>query len=85
VVATPLKVPESSNTQSGPSSTSEGKKKRQKASAHERNPPKEYGHFVRDTVLEFYNKKTLGTLERVYIDHRVDGLMSFMYVRWAWS
>jgi hypothetical protein len=55
VVATPMEIPTSSNTQSAPSSTSEGKKKKQKASAHEKNPqypPKEYGHFVRDTVLE---------------------------------
>jgi hypothetical protein len=63
MVATPLEIPASSNTQSGPSSTSEGKKKRQKASAHERNPPKEYGHFIRNTVLEFYHKKTLGALD----------------------
>jgi hypothetical protein len=38
VVATPLEIPVSSNTQSGPSSTSEGKKKKQKASIHEKNP-----------------------------------------------
>jgi hypothetical protein len=38
VVATPLEIPVSSNTQSGPSSTSEGKKKKQKASSHEKNP-----------------------------------------------
>jgi hypothetical protein len=27
-------------------------------------------------VLEFYNNKTLGLLERTYIEHRADGLMS---------
>jgi hypothetical protein len=54
IVATPMEIPTASNTQSAPSSTSEGKKK-QKASAHEKNPqypPKQYGHFVRKKVLE---------------------------------
>jgi hypothetical protein len=44
----------------GPPSTLEGKKRKKKESSYEKNPqypPKEYGHFVRDTVLEFYNKK----------------------------
>ena len=57
----------------------EEKKKKQKASAHEKNPqypPKEYEHFVRKKVLEFYNLKIEGALERTYIDHGVDGLMS---------
>jgi hypothetical protein len=56
----------------------EGKKK-QKASAHEKNPqypPKQYGHFVREKVLEWYNKKTASMLERTYIQHNADGLMS---------
>jgi hypothetical protein len=78
-VLAPMEIPTSSNTQSAPSSTSEGKKKKQKASAHEKNPqypPKEYGHYVRKKVLEFYNIKTTGALERTYIDHRADGLMS---------
>jgi hypothetical protein len=26
--------------------------------------------------LEFYNKKTVGTLDRIYIEHGADGLMS---------
>jgi hypothetical protein len=46
--------------QSAPSSTLEGKKKKQKASVHEKNPqypPKEYGHYVREKVLDFYNIK----------------------------
>jgi hypothetical protein len=79
VVATPMEIPTALNTQSAPSSTSEGKKKKQKASAHEKNPqypPKEYGHYVREKVLEFYNIKTAGALERTYIDHGVDGLMN---------
>jgi hypothetical protein len=45
IVATPMEIPTASNMQSAPSSTSEGKKK-QKASAHEKNPqhpPKQYG------------------------------------------
>jgi hypothetical protein len=78
IVATPMEIPTASNTQSAPSSTSEGKKK-QKASAHEKNPeypPKQYGHFVREKVLEWYNKKTAGMLERTYIQHNADGLMS---------
>jgi hypothetical protein len=37
IVATPMEIPTTSNTQSVPSSTLEGKKK-QKASAHEKNP-----------------------------------------------
>jgi predicted HNH restriction endonuclease len=80
VVATPMEIATSSNTQSAPSSTSEGKKKKQKASAYEKNPQyplKEYGHFVRKKVFEFYNIKTVGALERTYIEHGVDGLMSF--------
>jgi hypothetical protein len=43
IVAIPMEIPTASNTQSVPSSTSEGKKKKQKASAHEKNtqyPPK---------------------------------------------
>jgi hypothetical protein len=79
VVAIPMEIPTSSNKQSAPSSTSEGKKKKQKASVHEKNPqypPKEYGHFVREKVFEFYNIKTTGTLERTYIKHGIDGLMS---------
>jgi hypothetical protein len=78
IVATPMEIPTASNTQSAPSSTSEGKKK-QKASAHEKNPqysPKQYGHFVREKVLEWYNKKIAGMLERTYIQHNADGLMS---------
>jgi hypothetical protein len=78
IVATPMEIPTASNTQSAPSSTSEGKKK-QKASAHEKNPqypPKQYGHFIREKVLEWYNKKTAGMLERTYIQHNADGLMS---------
>jgi hypothetical protein len=51
----------------GPSSTSEEKKKKKpKASAHERNPNypiKEYGHFVREVALDYYNVKTVGTLQ----------------------
>jgi hypothetical protein len=79
MIATPLEIPASLNTQLGQSSTSKGKKKKQIASAYEKNPqypPKEYGNFVRNTVLEFYNKKILGALERTYIDHGVDGLMN---------
>jgi hypothetical protein len=38
VVATPMEIPTSSNMQLAPSSTSEGKKKKQKASVHEKNP-----------------------------------------------
>jgi hypothetical protein len=79
VVATPMEIPTSSNTQSAPSSTSKGKKKKQKASVHEKNPqypPKEYGHYVRKKILEFYNIKTAGALERTYIDHGADGLMT---------
>jgi hypothetical protein len=79
VVTTPMEIPTSSNTQLVPSSTSEGKKKKQKASVHEKNPqylPKEYGHYVRKKVLEFYNIKTAGMLERTYIDHGADGLMN---------
>jgi hypothetical protein len=79
VIATPMEIPTSLNTQSVSSSTLEGKKKKQKTSAHEKNPqypPKEYGHFIREKVLEFYNIKTTGALERTYIDHRADGLMS---------
>jgi hypothetical protein len=78
IVATPMEIPTASNMQSAPSSTSEGKKK-QKASAHEKNPqylPKQYGHFIREKVLEWYNKKTIGMLERTYIQHNADGLMS---------
>jgi hypothetical protein len=79
IVATPMEIPTASNTQSTPSSTLEGKKKKHKASAHEKNPqypPKEYGHYVREKVLEFYNIKTTGMLERTYIDHGADGLMN---------
>jgi hypothetical protein len=57
----------------------EGKKKKQKASVHEKNPqypPKEYGCFVRKKVLEFYNIKTTGAMEQTYIEHGADGLMS---------
>jgi hypothetical protein len=65
IVATPMEIPTASNTQSAPSSTLEGKKKQ-----------KAYGHFVREKVLEWYNKKTAGMLERTYIQHNADGLMS---------
>jgi hypothetical protein len=78
VVATPMEIPTSSNTQLMPSSFSERKKKKQKAFAHVKSPqypPKEYGHFIKDTVLEFYNIKTTSVLERTYIDHGIDGLM----------
>jgi hypothetical protein len=37
IIATPMEIPTASNTHSAPSSTLEGKKK-QKASAHEKNP-----------------------------------------------
>ena len=60
IVATPMEITIVSNTQLAPSSTSEGKKK-QKAFAHEKNPQyslKQYGHFVREKVLEWYNNKT---------------------------
>jgi hypothetical protein len=56
-VATPMEIPMASNTQLAPSSNSEEKKKKQKASAHEKNPQyplKEYGHYVRGKVLEWY-------------------------------
>jgi hypothetical protein len=78
VVATPLEFSAPLNTQSGLSSTSE-KKKKQKVFAYERNPnylPKEYGHFVRKVVLDYYNVKTVGVLQRTFIDHGADGLMS---------
>jgi hypothetical protein len=42
-----------------------GEKKEAKVFANEKNlnyPPKEYGHFIRKTVLEYYNKKILGAL-----------------------
>jgi hypothetical protein len=67
----------SSNKESAPSSTLEGNKKKQKASAHEKNhqyPSKEYGHFVREKVFEFYNIKTTSALERTYIEHGADSL-----------
>ena len=51
IVATPIEITIALNTQSTPSSTSEGKKK-QKASGHEKNSLKQYGHFVREKVLE---------------------------------
>ena len=79
VVAIPMEIPMSSNMQSAPTSTSKGKKKKQKASAHERNPQyplREYGHYVRKKILEFYNIKIVGTLEQTYIDHGIDGFMS---------
>jgi hypothetical protein len=61
-------LPAPSTTQSGPSSTSEGKKKKKKhkSSAHEQNPdypPKEYGHYVQEVALDFYNTKTTDALE----------------------
>jgi hypothetical protein len=59
----------------------EGKKKKHKVFVHERNPnypSKEYGHFVRKVVLQYYNKKILDTLKRMFIDHGVDGLMSLL-------
>jgi hypothetical protein len=81
--ATAPELPAPSSTQIGPSSTSEGKKKKKKkkhkSSTHERNPdypPKEYGHFVQEVVLDFYNTKTPGALERQFMAHGVDGLMS---------
>ena len=79
VVAIPMEIPMSSNMQSAPTSTSKGKKMKQKASAHERNPQyplREYGHYVRKKILEFYNIKIVGTLEQTYIDHGIDGFMS---------
>ena len=66
------------NTQLAPSSTSEGKKK-QKASTHEKNLEyslKQYRHFVRKKVLEWYNKKIAGMLEQTYIQCNTDGLMN---------
>ena len=74
-----MEIPTSSNKQLAPSSTLKGKKKKQKAFAHEKNPqysPKEYGHFVREKVFEFYNIKTTSALEQTYIEHGMDGLMS---------
>ena len=38
-------------------------------------PPKEYGHFVREKVLEWYKNRSLDMLERTYIQHNADGLM----------
>jgi hypothetical protein len=78
IIATPMEIPTTSNTQSVPLSTSEGKKM-QKAFAHEKNsqyPPKQYGHYVREKFLEWYNKKIAGMLERTYIQHHADGLMN---------
>jgi hypothetical protein len=78
-------LPAPSNTQTGLSSTSEGKKKKKKkkkkhkSSAHERNPdypPKEYGHFVQEVALDFYNTKTADALERQFVAYEPDGLMS---------
>jgi hypothetical protein len=49
LVATSLEFLAALNTQSRPSSTSEGKYKKKKESGHERNPnhpPKEYEHFL---------------------------------------
>jgi hypothetical protein len=60
VVATPMEIPKSSNMQSAPSSTLEGKKKKQKASAYEKNPqypPNKYGHFVREKVCRVLQHK----------------------------
>ena len=73
-----MEITTASNIQSAPSSTSEGKKK-QKASGHKKNPQypsNQYGYFIREKVLVWYNKKTLGMLERIYIQHNIDGLMS---------
>jgi hypothetical protein len=75
-------LPAPSTPQSGPSSTSEGKKKKKKkpkSSVHERNPdypPKEYGHYVQEVALDFYNTKTADALERQFMAHGPDGLMS---------
>jgi hypothetical protein len=74
-------LPTPSSTQTGPSSTSEGKKKKKKhkSSTHERNPdylPKEYGHFVQEVALDFYNTKTPYALERQFMAHGAAGLMS---------
>lgn len=77
IVPTPVEITTGSNTQSAPSSTSEGKKK-QKGTAHDKNPdypPKEYGHFVREKVLEWYKNRSVDMLERTYIQHNADGLM----------
>src|SRR5665811_875321 len=77
IVPIPVEITTASNTQSAPSSTSEGKKK-QKATAHDKNPdcpPKEYGHFVREKVLEWYKNRSLDMLERTYIQHNADGLI----------
>ena len=78
IVATPIKITTASNTQSMPSSTSEGKKK-QKAFAHAKNlnyPLKQYGHFVREKVLEWYKNRSSDMLEQTYIQNNADGLMS---------
>jgi hypothetical protein len=74
-------LPAPSTTQSGPSSTSKGKKKKKKkhkSSAHERNPdyPPKYGHYVQEVALDFYNTKTADALERQFMAHGLDGLMS---------
>jgi hypothetical protein len=50
-----------------------------KSSIHERNPdypPKEYGYFVQEVVLDFYNMKTASALDRQFLDHGADGFMS---------
>ena len=78
IVPTPVEITTASNTQSAPSSTSEGKKK-QKATGHDKNPeypPKEYGHFVREKVLEWYKNRSSGMLDRTYIQNNADGLLA---------
>jgi hypothetical protein len=79
--ATAPKLPAPSSTLTGPSSTSKGKKKKKKHESftHERNPeypPKEYGHFVQEVALDFYNTKTVDALERKFVAHGPDELMS---------
>jgi hypothetical protein len=39
-------------------------------------PLKEYGHFVQEVALDFYNTKTVDALERQFVAHGPDGLMS---------
>jgi hypothetical protein len=79
--ATAPELPAPSSTQTGLSSTLEGKKKKKKhkSFAHERNPDyplKEYGHFVQEVALDFYNTKTPYALERQFLAHGADGLIS---------
>ena len=72
------RVGSESHTDSTPSSSSKGKKKRKSMSGHEKDesyPPKEYMQFIREVTIAYYRICSRDMLKRTFLDHGHPGIM----------